>query len=97
MQPPQLNRRDAMTTTNEQLIDASIAAAANKATFGGASATVFSWLLSSEFGMLAGIVIGVVGLLVNWYYRDKQDRRDEREHLRRMRSMETRPHDADVH
>ena len=37
-----------------------------------------------EFGVFAGIVIGAVGLLINWYYKAKQDRREEREHKKRM-------------
>lgn len=83
-----------MSTAKEQVIDATVAAAANKATFSGAGAAVASWLLSSEFGMLAGIVIGITGLLVNWFYKHKQDRREEREHVRRMRDLETKPNET---
>lgn len=60
------------------------ASVANKVTAGGAGATVFSWVVDSNFGVLAGIVIGVAGLLVNWYYRHKQDRREEAEYLHRV-------------
>jgi hypothetical protein len=42
-------------------------------------------MLSSEFGMLAGIALGVGGLIVNWYYKHKEDRRRQAEHDKRMR------------
>ena len=63
-----------------------MAAVGSKATYTGASTSVVAWILSSEFGILAGVMIGVAGLLVNWYYRAKEDRRQQAEHERRMRS-----------
>jgi hypothetical protein len=64
--------------------DSAMAAIGSKATYTGASASVVSWLLSSEFGILVGMIIGVAGLIINWYYKAKQDRREEREHKKRM-------------
>ena len=75
-----------MKPENQATVEAAIAAAGSKATYGGASTTVVSWLLSSEFGMLMGILIGLGGLCVNWYYRHKQDKRDQAEHEKRMQS-----------
>ena len=63
---------------------AAVAAVASKVTYTGASASVVSWAISSEVGVICGIVIGVLGLLVNWYYRAKQDRREQAAHDRRM-------------
>lgn len=74
-----------MTT---ETIDATLAAAGSKATYAGAGTTVTGWLLSSEFGVLAGILIGVCGLCIQWYYRHKQDKREQAEHDRRMGLME---------
>ena len=65
-------------------IDATIAAAGSKATYTGAGMTISGWLLSSEFAVLMGIVIGVAGFLVNWYYKHKEDKRQQAEHERRM-------------
>lgn len=72
-------------------LDAAAASVASKTTYAGASLTVSSWLLSSEFGVLVGILIGVVGLAVNIYFKLRDDRRsadahraDMREHERRM-------------
>lgn len=64
--------------------ETTMAAIGSKATYTGASTSVVGWILSSEFGVFAGIVIGAVGLLINWYYKAKQDRREEREHKKRM-------------
>lgn len=73
-----------MDTTKELAYEATMAAVGSKATYGGASATVASWFLSSEFGMLMGIVIGLIGLAVNAYYKHKEDKRRQEEHDRRM-------------
>jgi heme/copper-type cytochrome/quinol oxidase subunit 2 len=71
--------------TNQQIAyEATMAAAGSKATYGGASATVASWFLSSEFGMLMGIVIGIAGLATNFYFKYKEDKRQQAEHDRKM-------------
>ena len=73
-----------MDTNNQIAIEATMAAVGSKATYGGASATVASWFLSSEFGMLMGIFIGVAGLVTNFYFKHKEDRRRQAEHDRKM-------------
>lgn len=69
----------------QEITDATIAAAGSKATYTGAGASVIGWLTSSEAGVVFGIVLGVCGLLVNWYYKRKQDLRDQAEHELRMK------------
>ena len=58
---------------------AEIAAAgiASKSTYAGAASLVLGWLTSSEAAVLFGIVVGICGLAVNWYYKAKADRRAE--------------------
>ena len=73
-----------MTPEQQATFDATMAAAGSKATYTGAGATVAGWLLSSEFGVLVGVLIGVAGLLINWYYKHQQDKRERIEHERRM-------------
>jgi len=68
----------------QQTLDATMAALGSKATYTGASTSIVGWVLSSQFGVLAGILIGLAGLCINWYYRHKQDKREEAEHKRRM-------------
>ena len=68
----------------EQTIDASMAAAGSKATYAGAGFGFSGWLLSSEAGGLIGIVGGVGGLFLTWFYKRRQDRREQEEHDMRM-------------
>jgi len=69
----------------QQTLDATLAALGSKATYTGASTSIVGWFLSSQFGVLAGILIGLAGLCINWYYRHKQDKREEEEHKKRMK------------
>jgi ABC-type transport system involved in cytochrome bd biosynthesis fused ATPase/permease subunit len=76
-------------------VEATLAATGSKATYTGAGMTIGSWFLSSEFGVLMGVFIGVLGLGVQWYYRHKltkveirlkeeQAARDREAHAARM-------------
>lgn len=61
-----------------------MAALGTKATYTGATTSVVGWVLSSEFGILFGLLLGLAGFVVNWYYRHKEDKRQQAEHERRM-------------
>jgi len=78
----------------QQAADAAIASTASKVTYTGAGMTISGWFLSSEFAVLMGVVIGVAGFIVNWYYRHKenlrqqaQDTRAQAEHELRMQQL----------
>jgi Bacteriophage holin family, superfamily II-like len=58
-----------MSTANT--IDTALAATGSKATYTGSGMILSGWLFSSEFAVLMGIIIGVAGFIVNWYYRHK--------------------------
>lgn len=73
-----------MTPEQQATYETTMAAIGSKATYTGASTSVVAWLLSSEFGMLAGLCIALAGFLVNWYYKAKDDKRAQAEHERRM-------------
>lgn len=57
--------------TTTQAIEATLAATGSKATYTGAGMTIGGWVLSSEFAVLFGMLLGVLGLGVQWYYRHK--------------------------
>lgn len=59
------------TSTHHHTLDVAFSAAGSKATYTGASMTIFGWLLSSEFAVLVGMIVGVGGFIVNWYYKHK--------------------------
>lgn len=74
-----------MQQETQATIDATMAAVGSKATYTGASASVLGWIISSEFGVLFGLFLGVAGLGINWFYKHKEDKRQQAEHDRRMR------------
>jgi hypothetical protein len=55
-------------------VDVVLAATGSKATYGGSASMIGGWFFSSEFAILVGMLVGVAGLVVNWYYRDKLTR-----------------------
>ncbi|MET3512723.1 hypothetical protein ABIC63_000488 [Pseudacidovorax sp. 1753] len=49
--------------------DAAIASTASKVTYTAAGTTIWAWVTSSEAGIVMGILIGLMGLVVNAYFR----------------------------
>lgn len=60
---------------------------ANLITQGGAYSAVLGGLTANEIAAYGGLFIGAVGLLINWYYKAKEDRRAEH-HLRNRRTTD---------
>lgn len=75
----------------QETVDATMAAIGGKTTYAGGGMAVGGWYLSNEFFGIAGLCIGAIGLWINWYFRRKQDRRDQREYEARMRAMGQEP------
>ena len=82
-------------STTSTTVDTALATIGSKSTYAGASVTVTGWLLSSEFAVLVGMLLGLAGFLVNWYYRHKltnteirlreaQEQREREEHAAKM-------------
>lgn len=82
-----------MTQTRAELIqDALAASAASKATqIGGWGGALLAWLGTNEAAVIAGILIGLLGLAVNVYFSNRRDAREQREFEARMRKMEGPP------
>lgn len=85
-------------TMKQEAIDSALAATGSKATYGGSATMIGAWWLSSEFAFLVGMIVGVAGLLVQWYYRHKltkaeiamreeQNKREKEAHEMRMQEM----------
>lgn len=49
-----------------------ISEVASKTQYGGAGASLLAGLTLNDWGIVAGIVIGSIGLLVNIYFKHKQ-------------------------
>jgi hypothetical protein len=73
-----------MNEVKQTTLDATLAAVGSKATYTGAGTSVLGWWASSEAGVIIGIVLGIIGLALNWYFRRREDYRQEAEHQARM-------------
>jgi hypothetical protein len=62
----------------EHITDASIAAAASKSTYTGAGLTITGWLFSSQAAVAVGMAVGILGLITNFVFRLREDRRQEK-------------------
>ena len=74
----------------EHITDASIAAAASKSTYTGAGLTITGWLVSSEAAILVGMIVGILGLIVNFLLRLRVDRRQERLHQEQIKKLQNK-------
>jgi hypothetical protein len=75
------------TPETAQAVEATLASIGSKATYTGAGVTISGGVMLSEVAVIVGMVMGVLGLLLNWYYRAKDDRRAVIEHERRMKDL----------
>lgn len=50
---------------------------ASSVTITGSLTSIFGGLTANEIAAYGGLCIGIAGLLVNWYYKAKEDRRAE--------------------
>lgn len=80
-----------------ETLDATMAAVGTKATYTGAGVSGLGWFLSNEFFGLAGVAIGLAGLLITWHYKRQAHRLRVREHdLRAELLMRGRRTDTDL-
>ena len=42
----------------------------------------------SQIAMFGGLVLGVLGLVLQWYFQSRRDRREQKEHEARMSEFE---------
>ena len=71
-------------TDSHNVVMASIGSGATKT---GASGAVLGWLFSQEGLAILGVVIAVIGLAVNWYYKYQDNKRAKLEHELRVREL----------
>lgn len=71
----------------DQAAEATIAAIANKTTYaGGATALIGGWA-ASDFAAIGGLLVALVGLVIQFYYKRRADRREAEEHAARMDAL----------
>lgn len=54
-------------------------------TYGGGGSAILFGLDANTIGMLCGVLIGVAGLLITWYYQRRRDAREQEAHDQLMR------------
>ncbi len=64
-------------------------------TQGGAFSAVFGGLTANEVAAYGGLIIGVLGLVMNWYYKAKEDRRADIAAKAMIRRRTDTAYDAD--
>ena len=72
----------------EQAAEATIAAVANKVTYGGGGIAFIGGLAASDIAACGGLLIAAIGLGIQWYYKRRADRRDAELHQARLRDLE---------
>lgn len=76
-----------MKEVHTSSLDAAASAAASKVTYAGAGASVFGWLASSEAVAIVGILAAIIGLAVNFYFKRREDKRQQELHAAQMRAL----------
>lgn len=72
---------------SQQHIEAIGVTVGKVASVGGGTAGLVFGLTANEIAALAGIVVGILGLLIQWHYNRRRDRREAAEHEARMERL----------
>lgn len=79
-----------------ETIEATVLSLSNKSIVAGSVTSVLGWLAQSGMTALVAMLVAVLGLLINAWFQLRRDRREEREHQRRMWLMKTNPQHPEV-
>lgn len=69
-------------------LEAAVASGASKVTYVGSGATIFGTVVSDQFTVFFGAAIALLGFVVNFYFRLKEDRRLQALHDLKMKQLE---------
>ena len=65
--------------------DAIGVAVGKTAAYGGATSAFLFGLSANEVAALLGVVVGVIGLFVQWFYNRRRDKREQELHAVKLR------------
>lgn len=71
----------------EHATDAAMAAIGKNMAVGGGGSAVVMGLTIGDMAALGGLVVAVIGLCIQFFYKRKADRRDAEYHATRMAEM----------
>lgn len=75
------------SSTFQTATEATASALATKTTYAGSIATVGGWVVSSELIALCGLILAMLGFLVNLVFKVREDRRQAEVHRASMESV----------
>lgn len=73
--------------------DATIASVAHKATYAGAGVATYGGLTANEIAAFGGLIIAVVGVLIQLLFRLREDRRNAEYHRERLANVRSGRHE----
>lgn len=79
-----------------ETIETTVLSLSNKSVLAGSVTSVLGWLAQSGMTALVAMLVAVLGLLINAWFQLRRDRREQREHERRMWLMKTNPQHPEV-
>lgn len=75
----------------KEAVEAVSISVGTKATFLGGGGAALSSFLHSNFLGICGVLIAALGYFTSLYFQKRKDAREQIEHERRMKRLETRP------
>ena len=85
--------RRKMSNNIQNATETTISAVSGKATYAGSATTLGGWAISNEIVALVGLVLAVLGFIVNLIFKIREDRRRVEAHeLAKKRAAEADPH-----
>lgn len=76
---------------NDQATESAIAATAQKVSFSASGAALYGGLTANDLAALIGVTVAIIGLLVQWHYKRKADRREQVLHEAQLANISYRP------
>ena len=82
-----------MSEHTQAAIETTIAATGQKMAVAGGGASFLGWVTSSDWLAFVGILVAVLGFVINIYFSYQRNKREQKEHDLRMIQLQ-RGHDA---
>lgn len=79
----------------EHMTDAAIAAAAQKWTVGGGLSAVVGGVTANQIAAIGGLVVAILGVMVQVYFKHRDDKRKAEAHKIWMQGKLLRPYEDD--
>lgn len=71
----------------QDTVEAAIAAVANKATYTGGGLALYGGWTANELAAIGGLICAVIGLVIQWVFKRRTDRREAEYHTARMSDL----------